>query len=91
MMWISPIWNEDTPVNIAARRTWPETPSRARGDVVGKVWKCNGSCTSSTAFHNGSQTGCHIGSMSHEQDSSSPLMPILATRWISATALSMSP
>ena len=80
MMLISPIWNAETPVNIAARRTWPETPSRARGEVVGKVWKCNGSCTSSTAFHTGSHTGCHIGSMSHEQDSSRPLIPILATR-----------
>jgi hypothetical protein len=34
-----PIWKADTPVNIAARGTWPETPSRARGEVVGKVWK----------------------------------------------------
>jgi uncharacterized protein len=33
----------------------------------------------------------HIGSMSHEQDSSSPLMPIFATRWISVTASSMFP
>ncbi len=31
------------------------------------------------------------GSMSHEHDSSSPLMPILATRWISFTASSMLP
>ena len=90
-MWISPIWNADTPVNIAARRTCPEVISRARGGVVGKVWKCSGSCTSSTAFHSGSQHGCHIGSMSHEQDSSSPFRPILAQRWISCTAQSTSP
>ena len=34
--------------------------TRARGEVVGNVWKCKGSCTSSTAFHSGSHTGCHI-------------------------------
>ena len=62
MMWMSPIWNAERPVNIAARRicgaSW-----RARGGVVGKVWKCNGNCTWSTACQNGSQLGCHIGSM----------------------------
>jgi hypothetical protein len=47
-------------------------PRNPRGEVVGKVWKCNGNCTFSTAFHSGSQTGCHIGSMSHEQESSRP-------------------
>jgi 3-hydroxyisobutyrate dehydrogenase-like beta-hydroxyacid dehydrogenase len=50
------------------------------GGTVGKVWKCSGSCTSLTAFHSGSHIGCHIGSMSHEQLSSRPRMPILATR-----------
>ena len=33
-----------------------------------------------TAYHGGSQTGCPIGSMSHEQDSSRPLRRSLATR-----------
>src|SRR6266702_3669716 len=32
MMWTRPIWNAETPVNIAARRTWPVN-SRARGNV----------------------------------------------------------
>jgi hypothetical protein len=73
------------------RRTWPDAISRARGGVVGKVWKCSGNCTSLTACHSGSQHGCHIGSMSHEHDSSMPLKPFLATRCTSATAASMSP
>ncbi len=54
--------------------------SMVSGGTFGKVWKCSGSCTSFTAFHSGSHIGCHIGSMSHEQESSRPLMPILATR-----------
>ena len=79
-MWISPIWNADTPVNMAARRTWPEVISRAIGAVVGKVWKCMGICTSDTAFHIGSHDGCHIGSMSQEHDSSTPFRPSFAQR-----------
>src|SRR5438477_50262 len=32
------------------------------------------------ACQSGSHMGCHMGSMSHEHDSSMPLKPILATR-----------
>ena len=56
------------------------------GGTVGKVWKCSGRFTSFTACQSGSHTGCHIGSMSHEHESSMPLKPILDTRWTSATA-----
>jgi hypothetical protein len=63
-------------IGITARRicgaSW-----RARGGVAGKVWKCNGNCTSSTARQNGSQLRSHIGSMSHEHDSSRPFQPHL--------------
>jgi hypothetical protein len=48
MMRISPIWNAETPVNIAARRTLGAS-WRAGGGVVGKVCKCSGNCTSSSA------------------------------------------
>src|SRR4029079_9210589 len=85
------IWNPDSKVQHTQRTTRPPYFSIVPGGTVGKVWKCSGSCTSLTAFHSGSHIGCHIGSMSHEQESSSPLMPILATRWISFTASSMSP
>ena len=47
--------------------------------------------TVSIACHRGSQIGCHIGSMSHEQDTSIPFSPIFAARCVSATAASMSP
>src|SRR5205085_20727 len=90
MMWMRPIWNAETPVNIAARCTW-RASVRERGAVVGKVWKCNGRSTSATACHRGSQTGCHIGSMSQEQDSSRPRSPILDTRRTSFTASSILP
>ena len=59
--------------------------------MAGKVWKCRGRSTSCTACQSGSQQGCHIGSMSHEHESSTPRIPIFATRRISATAASMSP
>ena len=36
MMWMNPIWNAETPENIAARRTCGAS-WRARGGVVGKV------------------------------------------------------
>ena len=85
------IWKPDTTVKNTERPTRPPYFSIVPGGKVGKVWKCSGSCTSLTAFHSGSHIGCHIGSMSHEQESSRPLMPILATRWISFTAASMSP
>src|SRR5205807_7611102 len=79
MMLMRFIWKPATLVNCALRRRSPVRLSRTLAGIAGKVWKCNGSCTSLTAFHNGSQTGCHIGSMSHEQDSSRPLRPSLAT------------
>ena len=85
------IWKADTPVNIAARRVSPVAFSRTLGGIDGKVWKWSGSLTSFTACQRGSQTGCHIGSMSQEQESSSPRSPILAVRWISFTAAAMSP
>ena len=44
-----------------------------------------------TACQNGSHTGCHIGSMSHEHDNSTPRRPSFATRCSSATAAGMSP
>ena len=76
----------------AARAREARSPCRARsGGIAGKVWKCSGRFTSLTAFQSGSHTGCHIGSMSHEHDSSRPRRPSLATRWTSFTAASMSP
>src|SRR6266852_6487731 len=57
----------------------PVAFSRTPGGMVGKVWKWSGSETSLTACQSGSHTGCHIGSMSHEQDSSRPRRPIFAT------------
>src|SRR5437870_744050 len=74
------IWKPATPVNLAVRRKAAGAFSRTLRGGVGKVWKWSGNCTSLTAFHKGSQHGCHIGSMSHEQDSSRPLRPSLATR-----------
>jgi hypothetical protein len=53
MMWISPIWNAETPVNMAARRTCGAS-WRARGGVVEKVWGWSGKRTSSTACQKGS-------------------------------------
>ena len=85
------IWKPDTLVNSAARLVSPVAFSRTLGGMVGKVWKCSGRFTSFTAFQSGSHAGCHMGSMSHEQESSRPRRPILATRWISSTAASMSP
>ena len=74
------IWKPETPVNIAARRVSPVCFSRTPGGIVGNVWKCSGRFTSFTACHSGSQIGCHIGSMSHEQESSMPRRPRRATR-----------
>src|SRR5438477_3731382 len=68
MMLIRFIWKPATLVNCALRRRSPVRLSRTLAGIAGKVWKCSGNCTSLTAFHNGSQTGCHIGSMSHEHD-----------------------
>ncbi len=65
--------------------------SRTLAGTLGNVWKCSGRPTSLTACHSGSHIGCHIGSMSHEHESSRPRRPSLATRWISFTAASMSP
>ena len=64
----------------AARRVSPVCVSSLPGGSAGNVWKCSGRFTSFTAFQSGSQTGCHIGSMSHEQESSMPRRPSLATR-----------
>ncbi len=91
MMLMRFIWKPDTLVNIAARLVSPVTFSLTLGGMVGKVWKCSGSPTSSTACQSGSHEGCHMGSMSHEQESSMPRSPIFATRWISATAAPISP
>src|SRR4030095_13318594 len=90
-MFPSVIWNRHRLLYISARKVSPVYCSRSFGETDGKVWKCRGRPTSSMACHNGSQVGCHIGSMSHEHDSSMPLKPSLATRWTSATAASMSP
>jgi len=76
---------------MSARWVRPLYCSRSAGDTDGKVWKCSGMPTSLTAAHSGSHCGCHIGSISHEHDSSMPLKPSLATRCTSATAASMSP
>ena len=85
------IWKADTTVKKAARRVSPFCFSSTSGERAGKVWKCRGSPTSLTVCHNGSQMGCHMGSMSHEQDSSKPRTPEPATRLISFTAASISP
>src|SRR5204862_4583853 len=85
------IWNEDTPVKSAERRTRGAALSRMPGGVDGSVWKCSGRFTSFTACQSGSQQGSYMGSMSHEHESSRPLMPIFATRYVSLTAASMSP
>ena len=86
------IWKPDTTVKNAGRRASFGAFWRRLGSMAGKVWKCRGRSTSCTACQSGSQQGCHIGSMSHEHDSSTPRMPpIAATRRISATAASMSP
>jgi hypothetical protein len=74
------IWNADTTVKKAARRVSPFCFSSTEGGRAGKVWKCRGRLTSFTAFQSGSHVGCHIGSMSQEQDSSMPRRPSLATR-----------
>src|SRR5215471_8376265 len=62
------IWKPDTLVNMAERLVWPVAFSRTLGGMVGKVWKCSGRFTSFTACQSGSHEGCHMGSMSHEQD-----------------------
>src|SRR5438552_12192268 len=85
------IWNEDTPVNSAERRTRGAAFSRMPGGVDGNVWKRSGRFTSFTACQSGSQHGSYMGSMSHEHESSRPLMPVFATRCVSLTAASMSP
>jgi hypothetical protein len=85
------IWKPETLVNMAARRVSPVALSRTLGGMVGNVWKCSGRPTSFTACQSGSHDGCHIGSMSHEHDSSRPRSPIFATRWISRTAAPTSP
>ena len=85
------IWKPETTVKKAARRVLPVWPSNLPGGMAGKVWKWSGSRTSFTACHSGSHIGCHIGSMSQEQESSSPRSPSLAARCTSATAASMSP
>ena len=74
------IWNAETTVKKAARRVRPVCFSSTEGGRAGKVWKCSGRLTSLTAFHSGSHDGCHMGSMSHEQESSMPRRPSLATR-----------
>src|SRR4026208_922111 len=73
------IWNAETTVKNAARRVSPFCFSSTLGGRAGKVWKCSGRFTSLTAFHRGSQVGCHIGSMSQEHDSSLPRSPSLGT------------
>ena len=74
------IWKPETTVKKAARRVSPVCLSSTPGGRAGKVWKCSGRLTSFTAFQSGSQTGCHIGSMSQEHDSSMPRRPSFATR-----------
>src|SRR5207249_8349699 len=86
-MFASVIWNRHRPLYISARCVSPLYCSRSFGDTDGNVWKCNGIPTSLIACHSGSHCGCHIGSISHEHDSSMPLKPSLATRWTSATAI----
>ena len=90
-MFASVIWNRQSPLYISARCVSPVYFSRSAGDTEGNVWKCSGMPTSSMAAHSGSHCSCHIGSMSHEHESSMPLKPSFATRWTSATAASMSP
>src|SRR5437667_4234864 len=58
----------------------PLCTSSLPGGSAGNVWKWSGKFTSFTAFQSGSQTGCHIGSMPHEQETSIPRRPSLATR-----------
>src|SRR5436309_120068 len=90
-MFASVIWNRHRPLYISARWVRPVYFSRSAGDTEGNVWKCRGIPTSLIAAHSGSHCGCHIGSMSHEHESSMPLKPSLATRWTTATAPPMSP
>src|ERR671930_111532 len=67
------IWNADTPVNSAARlASGVGAFSRTLAGTLGNVWKCRGRFTSSTAFHSGPHTGCHIGSMSQEHETAQP-------------------
>src|SRR2546430_10619572 len=63
------IWKLETPVKNAARRESPFCWSTLPGGREGNVWKWSGRPTSFTAAQSGSQTGCHMGSMSHEQRS----------------------
>src|SRR2546422_5179212 len=64
------IWKLETAVKNAARRVRPFCWSSLPGGKDGKVWKWSGRPTSFTAFQSGSQQGCHMGSMSQEQESS---------------------
>src|SRR5439155_11454485 len=75
-------WKLETTLKNAARRTRPFCCSITFGGSDGKVWKWIGRFTSFTACQSGSQTGCHMGSMSHEHDSSMPRRPIRPTRYL---------
>ncbi len=67
------IWKPETTVKNTERPTRPGYFSIVPGGTLGRCGNAAAAARSFTAFHSGSHIGCHIGSMSHEQESSRPL------------------